>query len=43
MTSNVKTSNMKVVDLIKLQNFVVNKFLIWICLDPKKLFTLSVV
>jgi hypothetical protein len=34
---------MKVVDLRKLWNFVVDKFLIWIRLEPKKWFTLSVV
>jgi hypothetical protein len=36
MTSNGKTPNMKVVDLRKLWNFVVDKFLIWIHLVPKK-------
>jgi hypothetical protein len=36
MTSNGKTPNMKVVDLRKLWNFVVDKFLIWIRLVPQK-------
>jgi hypothetical protein len=36
MTSNGKTPNMKVVDLRKLWNFVVDKFLIWIRLAPQK-------
>jgi hypothetical protein len=34
---------MKVVDLKKLRNFVVDKFLIWIRLEPQKRFTLGVV
>jgi hypothetical protein len=36
MTANGKTPNMKVVDLRKLWNFVVDKFLIWIRLVPQK-------
>jgi hypothetical protein len=36
MTSNEKTPNMKVVDLKKLWNSVVDKFLIWIHLVPQK-------
>jgi hypothetical protein len=36
MTSNGKTPNTKVVDLRKLRNFVVDKFLIWIRLVPLK-------
>jgi hypothetical protein len=36
MTSNGKTPNMKVVDLRKLRNFVVDKFFIWIRLVPLK-------
>jgi hypothetical protein len=36
MTSNGKTSNMKVVDLRKLWNFVVDMFLILIRLVPQK-------
>jgi hypothetical protein len=35
--SNGKTPNMKVVDLEKLWNFVVDKFLIWIRLDPRNM------
>jgi hypothetical protein len=35
-TSNGETPKMKVIDLRKLWNFVVDKFLIWICLEPKK-------
>jgi hypothetical protein len=36
MTSIWKTHNTKVVDLRKLRNFVVDKFLIWIRLVPLK-------
>jgi hypothetical protein len=36
MASNGKIPNMKVVDLRKLRNFVVDKFLIWIYLVPQK-------
>jgi hypothetical protein len=36
MTSNGKTSNMKVVDLRMLWNFVVDMFSIWIRLVPQK-------
>jgi hypothetical protein len=36
MTSNGKTPNTKVVDLKKLRNFVVDKFLIWIRSVPLK-------
>jgi hypothetical protein len=36
MTWNEKTPNTKVVDLRKLRNFVVDKFLIWIRLVPQK-------
>jgi hypothetical protein len=36
MTSNGKTPNTKGVDLRELRNFVVDKFLIWIHLVPKK-------
>jgi hypothetical protein len=36
MALNGETPTMEVVDLRKLWNFVVDKFLIWICLEPKK-------
>jgi hypothetical protein len=36
MTSNEETTNMKVVDLRKLRNFAVDKFLIWLRLVPLK-------
>jgi hypothetical protein len=36
MTSNEETINMKVIDLRKLRNFVVDKFLIWLRLVPLK-------
>jgi hypothetical protein len=43
MTLNRKTNNIKVVDLRKLLNFVVDKFSIWNVLEPLKWFTLHVV
>jgi hypothetical protein len=41
MTWNGETPKMKVVDVDKLWNIVVDKFLIWIRLKPKKWFTLD--
>ena len=36
MTSDQKTYNIKVVDLEKLWNFVVQNFFIWIRLEPQR-------
>jgi len=35
MTSSGETTNIKVVDLEKLWNFVVDNFSIWMCLGPQ--------
>jgi hypothetical protein len=35
MTSNGENPKMEVIDIEKLWNSVVDKFLIWICLKPK--------
>jgi hypothetical protein len=43
MTSKGETLNMKIIDLKKLWNFVVDKFLILIRLETTKWFTLDVV